>query len=94
MTVEVITCKLDDHGGGLAKINGNIRLIEGLVLPDEKIEFGLSYYNTNTFWIDIDQLLTVFGLTREELNNPQKVKPFDSSLVCHVRLRYLDQESF
>lgn len=74
MTVEVITRKLDDRGGGLAKINGNIRLIEGLALPDEKTEFNLSYYNTNTFWIDIDQLLTVFGLTRNDLNNPEKVK--------------------
>jgi hypothetical protein len=34
MTVEVITRKLDDRGGGLAKINGNIRLIEGLALPE------------------------------------------------------------
>ncbi|HEY3369996.1 MAG TPA: UTP--glucose-1-phosphate uridylyltransferase [Prolixibacteraceae bacterium] len=75
MTVEVITRKLDDRGGGLAKINGNLRLVEGLALPDEKIEFGLSYYNTNTFWIDIDQLLSVFGLRREDLDDPEKVKP-------------------
>jgi UDP-N-acetylglucosamine pyrophosphorylase len=75
MSVEVITRKLDDRGGGLAKINGRIRLVEGLALPDEKIEFGLSYYNTNTFWITIDKLLTAFGLTREDLNQPEKVKP-------------------
>jgi len=74
MTVEVITRKLDDRGGGLAKINGQIRLIEGLALPDEKIEFNLSYYNTNTFWIDIDKLLSAFGLIRIDLNNPEKVK--------------------
>lgn len=74
MTVEVITRKLDDRGGGLAKINGNIRLIEGMSLPDEKIEFGLSYYNTNTFWINIDQLLKTFGLTRENLENQEIVK--------------------
>ncbi|MEI7831262.1 MAG: UTP--glucose-1-phosphate uridylyltransferase, partial [Prolixibacteraceae bacterium] len=64
MTVELITRKLDDRGGGLAKINGQIRLVEGLALPDEKIEFNLSYYNSNTFWIDIDKLLAVFGLNR------------------------------
>jgi len=74
MTVEVITRKLDDRGGGLAKINGQIRLIEGLALPDEKIEFGLSYYNTNTFWIDIDKLLLAFGLSRNDLSNSEKVK--------------------
>jgi len=74
MTVELITRKLDDRGGGLAKINGQIRLVEGLALPDEKIEFSLSYYNTNTFWITIDKLLTVFGLKRDDLINTEKVK--------------------
>ncbi|MEI6139587.1 MAG: UTP--glucose-1-phosphate uridylyltransferase [Mariniphaga sp.] len=73
MTVEVITRKLDDRGGGLAKINGQIRLIEGLALPDEKVEFNLSYYNTNTFWINIDKLLSVFGLSRQDLDNDAKV---------------------
>jgi len=74
MTVELITRKLDDRGGGLAKINGQIRLVEGLALPDEKIEFNLSYYNTNTFWITIDKLLEVFGLNREDLVNSEKIR--------------------
>lgn len=73
MTVEVITRKLDDRGGGLAKINGQLRLVEGLALPDEKIEFKLSYYNTNTFWINIDLLLQAFGLTRSDLPDKAKV---------------------
>lgn len=73
MTVEVITRKLDDRGGGLAKINGQLRLVEGLALPDEKIEFALSYYNTNTFWINIDKLLQTFGLTRADLSDTSKV---------------------
>ena len=74
MSVEVITRKLDDRGGGLAKINGRIRLIEGMALPDEKIEFNLSYYNTNTFWIDIDKLLLSFGLIRNDLYDAEKVR--------------------
>ena len=74
MTVELITRKLDDRGGGLAKINGQIRLVEGLALPDEKIEFNLSYYNSNTFWIDIDKLLAVFGLDRNDLADTERVK--------------------
>jgi UDP-N-acetylglucosamine pyrophosphorylase len=74
MSVEVITRKLDDRGGGLAKINGRIRLIEGMALPDERMEFNLSYYNTNTFWIDIDKLLLSFGLMREDLYNAEKVR--------------------
>jgi UDP-N-acetylglucosamine pyrophosphorylase len=74
MTIEVISRKLDDRGGGLAKINGQTRLIEGLALPDEKLEFNLSYYNTNTFWINIDELLHAFGLNRNDLTNSAKVE--------------------
>jgi len=74
MSAEVITRKLDDRGGGLAKINGQMRLLEGLALPDEKTEFNLSYYNTNTFWINIDLLLLSFGLNRDDLHNAEKVK--------------------
>ncbi len=74
MTAEVITRRLDDRGGGLAKVNGQLRLVEGLALPDEKTEFNLSYYSTNTFWINIDKLLGVFGLTRNDLSDRQKVE--------------------
>lgn len=74
LTSEVISRKIDDRGGGLAFIDGRIRLIEGLALPDEKIEFNLRYYNTNTTWVDLDKLLEVFGLKRTDLDNLEKVK--------------------
>jgi UDP-N-acetylglucosamine pyrophosphorylase len=74
LTSEVISRKLDDRGGGLAKIQGRLRLIEGLALPDEKIEFNLSYYNTNTTWVEIDQLLKTFELSRGDLDNPEQIK--------------------
>ena len=45
-----------------------------MTLPYERIEFELSYYNSNTFWIDIDALLRVFGLDRETLANAEEVK--------------------
>jgi len=73
LTNEVITRHIDDRGGGLAKINGQIRLIEGLALPREEIEFDLSYYNTGNSWVDIDKLLKIFHLTRNDLNNTKKV---------------------
>ena len=73
MTVEMITRRLEDRGGGLARINGQLRLIEGLALPREEIEFKLSYYNSATVWLDIDQLLTQFGLTRDDLEDDAKV---------------------
>jgi galactokinase/mevalonate kinase-like predicted kinase len=64
MTFEVTPRRIKDSGGGLAVINGHIRLIEGLTLPREEDEFKLSYYNTNTNWITIDSLLDFFGLDR------------------------------
>lgn len=73
MTVEVVTRRVEDHGGGLACVDGRNRLVEGLALPSEETEFGLSYYNSNTFWIDIDGLLRVFGLTRGDVANQEKV---------------------
>ncbi|MGD0360932.1 MAG: UTP--glucose-1-phosphate uridylyltransferase [Bryobacteraceae bacterium] len=70
MTTEVIARQIDDRGGGLARVDGRVRLVEGLALPDERIEFQLSYYNSATYWIDLDRLLPVFSLTRADLMNP------------------------
>ena len=67
LTFEVTPRRMEDAGGGLAKINGHIRLIEGLALPREEDEYKLSYYNTLTNWITIDTLLTFFGLDRDLL---------------------------
>jgi hypothetical protein len=59
-------------------------LIEGLALPDEKIEFNLSYYNTNTFWINIEKLLTTFGLSMGDLNNSDKVRSAISKMASRM----------
>ena len=67
LTFEVIPRRMEDHGGGLARINGKFRLLEGLAQPREEDEFGLSYYNTMTTWIHIDKLLKIFGLERNDL---------------------------
>jgi UDP-N-acetylglucosamine pyrophosphorylase/galactokinase/mevalonate kinase-like predicted kinase len=74
LTFEVITRRLDDRGGGLARVNGWPRLLEGLAMPREKDEFNLSYYNSMTTWIDIDALLEVFKLSRTDLGDEQKVE--------------------
>ena len=73
-TSEMITRRIEDRGGGLARIDGHLRLIEGLALPREEIEFTLSYYNSNTMWVSIDPLLTLFGLTRSDLQDEVKVQ--------------------
>lgn len=64
LTFEVTPRRIEDRGGGLAKINGHIQLIEGLALPREQDEYRLSYYNTLTNWITIDSLLEFFRLDR------------------------------
>ncbi len=73
MTVEVIARRVEDRGGGLARVNGRLRLVEGMALPREQDEFKLSFYNSNTMWIDLDQLLHVFGLTRADLCDAGRV---------------------
>ncbi len=73
MTAEVVTRRIEDRGGGLASVDGRVRLVEGMALPSDEIEFALSYYNSNTFWIDIDALLMVFGLKRDDLRNEERL---------------------
>jgi hypothetical protein len=84
LTTEVITRRIEDRGGGLARIDGQLRLIEGLALPREEIEFELSYYNSSTTWIDIDQLLAVFGLTRHDLTDADKVATAVRNLAARM----------
>ena len=68
LTFEVVPRRLEDRGGGLAKVNGKIRLLEGLAQPREEDELRLSYYNTMTTWVQLDQLLDWFGLKRKDLS--------------------------
>jgi hypothetical protein len=73
LSFEVIPRRLEDRGGGLARVNGRVRLVEGLAMPREEDEFRLTYYNSNTCWISLDLLLAVFGLTRADLAHEAKV---------------------
>jgi hypothetical protein len=73
MTTEVIARHLEDRGGGLARVDGRVRLIEGLALSSDEVESRLSFYNSATYWLDIDRLLAVFALTREALSDEGRV---------------------
>ncbi|MBK9992074.1 MAG: UTP--glucose-1-phosphate uridylyltransferase [Verrucomicrobia bacterium] len=73
LSIEVIQRRIEDRGGGLARVNGQLRLVEGLALAREEDEFKLTYYNTLTTWIHIDSLLELFGLDRRQLSEPQKI---------------------
>jgi hypothetical protein len=74
MTAEVTARHLEDRGGGLARIDGRVRLVEGLALPNEEVEFELSYYNSNTMWVDLDKLLALFALERDDLGDDAKTR--------------------
>ena len=73
LTYEVIPRRIEDRGGGLARVNGRPRLVEGLAMPREEDEFKLRFYNTLSTWIDIDRLLEVFGLGRDDLGDEAAV---------------------
>lgn len=73
LSFEVIPRRLEDRGGGLARVDGRPQLVEGLAMPHEEAEFELTYYNSMTTWIDLDQTLRAFHLTREDLGNAEKV---------------------
>jgi hypothetical protein len=61
--------RLDDRGGGLARVDGKVRILEGLALPRDEEEFKLSYYNSLTTWISLDPFLELLGLKRSQLGD-------------------------
>jgi hypothetical protein len=73
LTFEVISRRIDDRGGGLARVDGKPRILEGLTMPREEAEFDLTFYNTLTNWVNIDGLLEIFGLTRGDLGDPARI---------------------
>jgi hypothetical protein len=81
MSFEVISRRVEDRGGGLARVDGHVELIEGLAMPREDAEFDLSFYNTMTTWITVDGLLQAFGLTRADLADGPKVQQAVRSLA-------------
>lgn len=74
LSFEVVPRRIEDSGGGLARVNGQLRLLEGLAQPREEDELNLSYYNTMTTWIQIDPLLKLFGLSREGLQKEDEAQ--------------------
>jgi len=85
LSFEVIPRRIDDRGGGLARVNGRVRLLEGLAQPREDVEFRLRYYNSLTTWVDISKLLEAFRLTRADLrDDPSKVAAAVRTMASHV----------
>jgi hypothetical protein len=84
LTTEVIARHIEDRGGGLARVDGRLRLIEGLAFPSEELESRLRYYNSATYWIDVDRLLEVFGLTRDSLRDEVRVNDAVRTLAARM----------
>lgn len=91
LSFEVIGRRIEDRGGGLALVNDRPRLVEGLAMPNEQAEFGLTYYNSMTTWIQIDGLLKSFGLNRNDLKDAVKVdaavRTMASRLPTYITLK-------
>jgi hypothetical protein len=85
LSFEVIPRRIDDRGGGLARVAGRLRLLEGLAQPREETEFALRYYNTLTTWVRIDGLLQLLQLTRDDVREePEKVAASIRTLAARV----------
>jgi hypothetical protein len=84
VTFEVTPRRLEDRGGGLARVDGRPRLVEGLAMPRENAEFALSYYNSGTTWISVDALLAAFGLDRNGLADEERVTSATRSLATRL----------
>ena len=84
MTAKVIERHIDARGGGLASVDGHLRLVEGMASPDEETESRLSCYNSATYWIDIDRMLSVFGLDRFALADDARVSAAIGALAARV----------
>ncbi len=92
LTFEVVPRRFEDKGGGLAVVNGKVRLLEGLAQPREEDELKLSYYNSMTTWIQIDQLLAWFGLTKKDLQKSptfldEKVRQAAQRMPSYVTIK-------
>lgn len=91
LSIEVITRRMEDRGGGLARVNDRVRLVEGLAMPNERDEFNLKFYNSMTTWIDIDQLLERFGLSRSTVGDAERVlkavRQFARRLPTYITLK-------
>ena len=91
LSFEVIPRHLDDRGGGLAKVNGQKRIIEGLAMPDEECESRLSWYNTLTTWLSIPAILDFFNLDKTELTDDNRItsaiRSASSRLPTYITLK-------
>ncbi len=92
LSFEVIPRRIEDRGGGLARVNGLPRLVEGLAMPSEAEEFKLSYYNSMTTWIEIDALLEGVWAYAPIAERPKRGGQCDSSIgASYANVHYAER---
>jgi hypothetical protein len=74
LAFEVLPRAFGDRGGGLLRVDGRPRLVEGLALPRAEDELRSSFYSSMSTWIDLERLLGVFGLARADLADGPRVR--------------------
>ena len=84
LSFEVMQRRFEDKGGGLARVAGRLRLVEGLAFANDEDEAKLSYYNSLTTWISVDALLRLFGINWESLEDKAKVRSSVRALAARV----------
>lgn len=84
LTAEMIARHIEDRGGGLARVDGRVRLVEGLAFPTEEVESKLSFYNSATYWVNVDSLLSIFGLSRNDLVDVERVDKAVGALTARI----------
>lgn len=84
LSFEVIRRRIEDRGGGLARVGGQLRLVEGMALAREEDEFKLTFYNTATSWIAIDPVLALFDLDRAALADADRVAAAVRTLAARM----------
>lgn len=90
LTFEVMDRRIEDAGGGLARVNGHLRLIEGLALPHAQDEYALRYYNTLTTWINLDRFFDFLGITRNTVLEAASEQ--SARTIIHRRFLELEQQ--
>jgi hypothetical protein len=74
LAFEVVPRLFGDTGGGLARVDGRLRLVEALALPVSRVAATLCFYSSMTTWLRIDGWLRHLGLTRGDLPDAPRVE--------------------
>ncbi|MGH0030306.1 MAG: UTP--glucose-1-phosphate uridylyltransferase [Myxococcota bacterium] len=74
LAFELVPRWFGDVGGGLARVDGALRLVEGLALPSPADGEKLSTYSSMSTWLRLDGWLASLSLGRDDLSDAGRVE--------------------